>query len=110
MNRGLQNWLLPELLIRGAGQEDRSSGYENGANGVAAIVQLVLMVMWFICWCFTIISFSFKTPGLWQEELTKHLKTVCFLRSSIASNSLKQQDRLTLAHGSSCGFMLFFYR
>lgn len=84
------------------------------------MVQLVLMVMWFsvvfevpqvfipfICWCFTIISFSFETPGLWQEELTKPLKTVCFLRSSIASNSLKQQDRLTFAHGSSCGFMLF---
>ena len=64
------------------------------------------MVMWFsvvfevpqvfipfICWCFMIISFSFQTPGLWQEELTKPLKTVCFLRSSIASNSLKQQDR-----------------
>ena len=58
------------------------------------------MVMWFsvvfevpqvfipfICWCFTIISFSFQTPGLWQEELTKPLKTVCFLRSSIASGS-----------------------
>ena len=24
------SWYLPELSIRGAGQEDRSSGYENG--------------------------------------------------------------------------------
>ena len=36
MNRGLLNWnlpeLLPELSIRGAGQEDRSSGNENGSS------------------------------------------------------------------------------
>ena len=32
MNRGLSNWNLPELSIRGAGQEDRSSGNENGLS------------------------------------------------------------------------------
>lgn len=91
------------------------------ARRVAAIVQHVLMVMWFsvefevlrvfipvICWCFTIISFSFETTGLWKEELTKPLKTVCFPRSSTASNSLKQQNRLTSAHGSSCGLRYLY--
>ena len=62
MNRGLLNWNLPELSIRGAGQEDRSSGNENGAYDEGPL-----------CYLLQVDEFRFLLDCGWNETFSADL-------------------------------------
>ena len=105
------SWCLPELSIRGAGQEDRSSGYENGdppdPHGFQPFRARALICNWV---CYVIIAHpmngfsALSMPAKKRKHLKSGVQAETPLNCSNHDNVLTVDNNVSQIKGSKSNF------